>query len=142
MVKLFFKYYHNTEVRKYVFVGIINTLVTFMLSGLTYTLLLDKLGIVMTGLIASLICINFVFWMQRIYVFKSNGAWLKEYVKFNIGHAFISIITTITMFYLVKILIINIWISQAMTMPIAFLLSYLINKKYTFSNYKKSEVSG
>lgn len=124
----------NEEIKKYIFIGILNTTVTYFLSIYVYIKFEPIFGFITTGIIGSLICIKFTFWMQRLFVFKSKNKWYVEYLKSNISYAIISLISTSLMYLLWKILKINIWISQALSMPLIFILSYLINKKYTFKN--------
>lgn len=122
----------SDDAKLYIKIGIFNTLITYVLSSLVYEFLMGKVNLIVSGVVANLICIKFAFWMQRIFVFKSKNNWAIEYFKSNIGYTFTSFISIIIMYFLIKILNFNIWISQAITMPITFSFSYFINKNFTF----------
>jgi putative flippase GtrA len=124
------------EFNKYIRIGIINTLCTYVLSGIIYSNLESIVGFITAGILSSLICIKFSFWTQRLYVFESRGIWYYEYLKSNIGYAGTTLISIAIMYFLVKVLNVNIWLSQALTMPIVILSSYYINKNYTFKKIK------
>ena len=128
----------NQEIKQYIKIGLFNTLVTYFMSGIVYSILQEKIGIIYSGIISSIICIKFSFWMQKIFVFNSSEYWVKEYLKSNLGYAGISGISILMMYILIKMMDVNVWLSQALTQPVVILLSYSINKNFTFKKrYEK-----
>ena len=127
----------NKEFKSYIKIGIINTLVTYLISGIIYSIFLDKIGFIITGIISSIVCIKFSFWMQKIFVFKSKGPWVLEYLRSNLGYAGTTGFSILLMYLLIKMMDINVWVSQAIVQPIVILLSYSINKNFTFKKYEK-----
>jgi len=117
---------------RYILIGVVNTICTFFISLGIYTILEKEIGIIYSGIIVSIVCIKFSFWMQRLFVFKSKNSWAQEYIKSNISYGTLSVFSILIMYIMVEKFYIEIWVGQIILIPIIVLLSYLLNCKYTF----------
>ena len=130
----------NRKSLRYLIVGGCNTLVGYFLGIFLYFLLINNLGIVFISIISSVVSISFSFFSYKVFVFKTSGNWLKEYVKCYMIYSGISIINISIIWFLVDIIKINIWISLALSTIIVTLLSYFGHNIFTF-NIKDEKIN-
>lgn len=69
----------------------------------------------------------------KLFVFKTKGNWLREYMKSYIVYGFAALISIIGLWLLVDFLDINIWFAQAVVMVAIVIISYIGHDRYTFS---------
>ena len=119
---------------RFLMVGGWNTLFSFFLFVLIFAKLQNyKLTLVISHLISVLQS----FLTFKIFVFKSKGNFLKEYIKINIVYLIYFIINFILLFVAIQILGIYAVTAQLFITAIMVTLSYLMNKHFTFSNVKR-----
>ena len=117
---------------KYLIVGGCNTVVGYFTGIFLYFFLISKIDIVFISIISSIFSISFSFFTYKIFVFKTNGNWFKEYIKCYMVYGGISIINVFIIWLFVDIFNINIWISLALSTTIVTILSYFGNNLFTF----------
>ena len=94
---------------KYLIVGGCNTVVGYFTGIFLYFFLISKIDIVFISIISSIFSISFSFFTYKIFVFKTNGNWFKEYIKCYMVYGGISIINVFIIWLFVDIFNINIW---------------------------------
>lgn len=122
----------NKRKINYLLVGFANTVIGYVIGVATYRFLDSTLGIIWVGIISSILSITVSFATYKIFVFKTKGMWLEEYIKAFLVYGSTAIIGVGLLWGLVDIMNISIWIAQAITMGITFIVSYMGHAKFTF----------
>ena len=117
----------------YLLAGLWNTVFGYTLSLVLYSLLRSYLHILAISLIANIISISISFITYKIFVFKSKGNWLQEYIRCYIVYGMISLVTMVILWISVDFIKTPFWIAQGLLMPIMILFSYIWHKKFTFN---------
>ena len=117
----------------FLLVGLWNTIFGYSLSLVLYSLLHSYLHILAISLIANILSISMSFITYKIFVFKSKGNWLKEYIRCYIVYGMISLVSMGILWILVDFIKIPFWIAQGLLIPIMILFSYIGHKKFTFN---------
>ena len=121
----------NTKSR-FIIIGGLNTIIGYFVVAFTYTLLSSKVGIITIGIISNIIAITIAFTLHKIFVFKTKGNWLKEYLRSYITYASIGILGIFLLWLFVEKLNLSIWISQGIIILITVVISFFGHKKITF----------
>lgn len=128
----------NSQSKKYVAVGIFNTLMGYLIGVGGYEVLIDKMGIVWIGFITNIVSISVSFITYKTLVFKTRGKWLTEYIKAYMVYGGIALIGIFLLWLFVDIMRISIWQAQAIVMACGFIFSYLGHSRFTFTRKKSS----
>lgn len=97
-----------------------------------YYIFNEKFGIIFVGILSNIIAISIAFSLNKIFVFKTRGQWVYEYLRSYITYAGTGITGTFLLWLLVDKLDFNIWLSQALIMSIVTIISYFGHKNFTF----------
>jgi hypothetical protein len=116
----------------YSIIGGINSIFGYIIGVGLYLLLDKKINIIFIGILITILSITFSFTTLKIFVFKSKGNWLTEYIRAYIVYGAISIINLIFWCFLIHFNYGNIFIVQAVVIMNSFILSYFSHTKYTF----------
>ena len=116
----------------YIVAGIWNTLVGYVAGVYTYKTFENYLHITFIGLISNIISITSAFLVYKIFVFKTKGDWMNEYAKCYLVYGVSAILSTFFLWIFTKYLGYNIWLSQALSIFIVLLVSFVGNLKFTF----------
>lgn len=114
--------------------GGVNTVFGYTLSLLFYYRLHQDLSLVYILIITNIVSISISFLNYKIFVFKTPGNWIKEYLRCYLVYGFIAIISSILTWILVERISINFWIAQALTIITITISSYILHNKYTFKD--------
>lgn len=123
---------HNNKIN-YIIAGIWNTLfsyVTFIV--LYYSMKPFELNIVVVLIFSQIICLTQAYITYKIFVFKTKGNYLQEYLRFYLVYGSSFSINLILIFLFVDIMNMNPIISQGIIACIVIILSYLGHTKYSF----------
>ena len=119
--------------KKFVIVGFINTVFSYLSGLLNYFIFFGTVGIVGVGIINNIINITFAFVMFKKFVFKTvNTNWFFEYLRSYVVYGVKGIVGIFVLWLCISIFNINIYISQAISMLVTIFLSYTGHKKFTF----------
>jgi putative flippase GtrA len=118
---------------RYLITGVINTLVGYLIGNALYYLTPLGFSVIIVGIVSSYISITFSYLTFKIFVFKTKGKWLKEYFKCFIVYGLSSAIGILLIAFLVNILKVEFWISQAITILVMTLTTFIGHKKITFN---------
>ena len=127
----FVKYYKFKEIKFLIFGGL-NTLFAYFSSLFIYYNFEKYLGLFLTLLVINIINISFSFFVLKIYVFKSKGRWLAQYLRSYITYANIFILNVLLLFLFLKVFYIPFYISSFLVIVLCTSVSYILNLKFTF----------
>lgn len=119
--------------KKFLIVGVVNTIFGYVTGLINYFLLNDYIGIIAVGILNNIASITFSFLMFKKFVFKTkNTNWFYEYLRSYIVYGVKGIVSILTLWFCVKVLKIDIYISQGIAIFITIFLSYKGHKDFTF----------
>ena len=123
----------NKIPKKFMIVGIINTIFSYLIGLLNYFLFYSKIGIIGVGFLNNIIAITFSFTLLKFFVFKTtNINWFLEYIRSYVVYGIQGLAGILILWVCVSFFNINIFFSQAISILTTVLLSYFGHKKFTF----------
>lgn len=117
---------------RYLVAGGINTLFGYVVSLVFYYNLNQELDLVLILIITNIVSISFSFLIYKIFVFKTPGNWIKEYLRCYLVYGFTAIISSACIWILVEKIALSYWIAQTLAIIIIILASYTLHNNYTF----------
>jgi putative flippase GtrA len=117
---------------RYLMIGGVNTGLAYLISITTYYWLKPFLHLIFIALIINVICITVSFFSQKLFVFRTKGNWIAEYLRCYVVYAGAMVLGIVGLWALVDLLHIPFWIAQGSLMFISIAFSYFGHKKYTF----------
>jgi putative flippase GtrA len=123
----------NIEVKfRYLICGIFNTLFAYFSGLFIYHFLNNKLSITFISLICYVASISVTYLTYKLFVFKTKGNWIYEYVRCYFVYGSVIIIGILSTTLFVNFFHIPFWISQLVTIFIGILVSFFAHTKFTF----------
>ena len=117
---------------RYLLVGFINTCFGYVV-GIGMYLLLEKiLHIALIAVLINIITISFSFSTYKVFVFRTEGQWLKEYFRSYFVYGTSALISIFILWFLIGKVETNIYFAQAATIVITVAISYLGHRYFTF----------
>ena len=126
----------NQEAR-YLIGGAWNTTFGYGVSLILYRLLAEHLSAAEISLIASVIAISMAFLTYKLFVFRTRGNWVREYLRSYLIYGVSAIIGIISMSVLVDYMRMKFWLAQALIMVGIVVFSYFANRYYAFGPRRK-----
>jgi putative flippase GtrA len=123
---------NNFKIR-YFFIALWNTIFGYLIGILFYNFLHNCLHIIIIGIIINFLTITMSFLTYKFFVFKSEGNWLKEYLKCFSVYSFIIMINLLLIWALVDYFRIAFWIAQIIVGFITTIFSYFGHLLFTFN---------
>ena len=127
----FLNYYKHKEIRFLLFGGV-NTIFGYFSSLLIYYNFEEILGLFLTLSIINIINMSFSFFVLKIFVFKSKGQWLAQYLRSFLTYANVFILNISLLFLCLKVFYIPFYISSFLVILLCTVFSYILNLKFTF----------
>ena len=124
---------------RYLVVGGVNTAIGYVLGVGLYLALSHRLHILAIGAIANVLAISFSFTTNKLFVFRTRGHWLPEYLRSYVVYGGMALLGTLLIWVLVDGLHVGIWVAQGLTMAITVVISYLGHSRYTFRPAQDTE---
>lgn len=118
----------NKKFIKFIFVGILNTIVSYLLFAGIFFLTANK---ELTLTLSFVIAVVFNYFMVAHYVFKDKREF-KKLIKFFLVYILLYIVNFIHLKIFVDIYSINVYLAQFLTLVYLPILSFYINNKYVF----------
>lgn len=118
----------------YLIVGAFNTTFGYCLGLFLYQTFSPQMHIVLVATITNIIAISMSFISYKLFVFKSQGVWWREYFKSYMVYGFIAIVNIFLIWFLVDVVGIVFWLSQGMLIILTVTVSYIGHRKFTFVN--------
>jgi putative flippase GtrA len=126
-----FKILEDEKIR-YLLAGTSNTVCGYFLVVGAYIWLEKWMNIIYISILANILGITISFLTYKIFVFRTPGNWLKEYLKIYLVYGLTAIIGTLLLWLFVASFGINIWLGQGMVLICAFSFSFFLNRYFTF----------
>ena len=117
---------------QYLAVGAVNTVIGYVIGVAVYKFFFNDLNIFLIGLISNIICISISFFTYKVFVFKTKGRWIVEYIKSYFVYGGVAIVGIVFLWIFVDKININIWIAQALVILSTVLVSYIGHSRFTF----------
>ena len=117
---------------KYLLAGGWNTLFGYIISIIIYELLSEYFNIITIGFGINLISITSAFLVYKLFVFKSKGKWIVEYLRCILVYAWAAIFGVFMLWLMVENMKIEFYIAQAIITLLTVCISYCAHNKFTF----------
>lgn len=127
----------NHQIRlhyRYLYVGTWNTIFGYVTGVLTYKLINDISNVIIVGIVSNIISISMSFLTYKIFVFRTSGNWLREYLKCYLVYGIMALLSIFMLWIFLDLLQINIWLSQGLIILATTAISYTSHKKFTFNS--------
>jgi putative flippase GtrA len=121
----------TTQIR-YLCAGIWNTAFGYAIGIVVFKLFNDYSKIILIGITSNVISISMSFIVYKIFVFRTDGNWLSEYLRCYVIYGGTSVISVFVLWVTVSKMSLNIYMAQAIAILCSVIISYLGHKKYTF----------
>jgi putative flippase GtrA len=118
---------------RFLLVGGFNTAFAYFVSIGLYYALTRRLHLVAIAAIANVICITEAFIVYKLFVFRSRGRWLPEYMRCYVVYGGSALIGIAGLWLLVNVLGIPFWIAQGVLMVVGVVISYMGHDRFTFN---------
>ncbi|QCP53494.1 GtrA family protein [Trinickia violacea] len=122
---------------RYLLIGGLNTAFGYFVSVGLYYALTRHLHIVAIGAIANVVSITEAFIAYKLFVFRSHGRWLQEYLRCYVVYGGNALIGIAGLWLLVNVIGIPFWIAQAMLMTVGIVISYVGHDRFTFNKAQR-----
>jgi putative flippase GtrA len=122
----------DSERLRYLLAGAWNTAFGYSVGGGLYLLLSKQLHIVWISIIANILAISMSFCVNKLFVFRTRGHWLPEYLRSYVVYGGAAVVGTLLLWLLVDRMQVNIWWAQALILACMVLTSYLGHARFTF----------
>ena len=122
----------SNSARRYLLVGIFNTVFGYALSLLVYHFLQNDLSIIVIGIIINVISITVAFLGYKLFVFESSGNWLHEYLRCYVTYGFSAVLGIALIWLFVEQWGWVFWFSQGLIIVLSTVISYFMHRHFTF----------
>ena len=113
-----------------------NTLFGYGLGVSLYKLLYPGLSIFLIAVLANLISISMSFLSYKLFVFRTKGNWIREYLRSYVAYGVTAVLSIFLFWFLIDIHNINIWLTQLFAITMTAAASYFFHKYFTFKRAK------
>jgi putative flippase GtrA len=117
---------------RFLLIGAINTLIGYLVVTCLYYFYSTKISFFLIGVISNIINISIAFTLQKIFVFRTQGNWISEYLRSYITYGTVGILGFVLLWIFLNIFHLNIWISQGVIIAMMTCVSFIGHKKITF----------
>lgn len=121
----------NEKIR-YIVAGIWNTIFGYTITIIIYFLAKDHVNTFFIGIIANVFAISQSFVIHKVFVFKTEGDWLKELLRSYMVYGVAALLSSGLLWILVDLYGISIFTAQIAVLLIIILFSYIGHKEFTF----------
>ena len=123
--------FEDTRAR-FLLVGFLNTIAGFVIFTALYFVLNDQISYMIIALITHVFAVMFSHSTQRILVWKSNGSYMPELVRFSASYAAIGFVSLVLLRIAVETMMYPVLMSQYAIGITLTLISYVVQKKLIF----------
>ena len=122
----------SNSARRYLLVGVFNTVFGYALSLLVYHFLQNDLSIVVIGIMINVISITVAFLGYKLFVFEGSGNWLHEYLRCYVTYGFSAVLGIALIWLFVEQWGWIFWFSQGLIIILSTVISYFMHRHFTF----------
>lgn len=133
----------RNDVRKWRFLiaGLWNTLFGYVAGIVIYWLIGKAAGVIVVGILGSVVSISMAFLTHKLFVFRTKGNWLSEYLRSYVVYGGTAIAGIALLFLFVDILGIEFWLAQLLAILVTVTASYLGHSRFTFRSGNRGDGS-
>lgn len=124
--------WHESAKFRFLVIGGWNTLVGYAIFAGLYLLVGNWIGYLATAIVSHLLAVTQSFMAQRHLVFRSQGIWWTEYLRFHIAHLGSLLLGLTLLSLLVELFRIQPLLAQALVTGLSVILSYFVHQHFTF----------
>jgi putative flippase GtrA len=117
---------------RYLFIGVLNTVIGYSIGIFIYQTLAQNFNIFLIGLVANVLAISISFCNFKLFVFKTKGNWLSEYLKAYIVYGGNALISICLLWFFIEQLSLNIWFVQLIIIVLTTMISFIGHRQFTF----------
>ena len=117
---------------RFLLVGGWNTFFGFCLGLVLYYSLIDRVNIILIGILGNIISITMSFLTNKLLVFRTKGNWLEEYLRCYLIYGFMAITSIALLWLFVEFYKFNIVVSQLLILTISVFLAYVGHSRFTY----------
>ena len=117
---------------RYLFWGGWNTVFGYISSIFIYKYLKNEINIILIAIIGNFLAISMSFLTYKIFVFKTEGNWLFEYLKSFTVYGASSAIGVLIIYIGVDLMGVQFWQVQGFAILFVTFFSYLSHSRFTF----------
>ncbi|MBF0193592.1 MAG: GtrA family protein [Magnetococcales bacterium] len=122
----------NAQFIRYLIGGAYNTLFGFLFFATIYYYFSEQVHYIILAIISNIAAITNSFIVYRLFVFKSKGNILKEYLRVYVVYGLSAIISLIIMALMVELLQIHPVVTQGVILFVTVIISYFGHKNFSF----------
>jgi putative flippase GtrA len=119
---------------RFVIAGAWNTLFGYLTGVVLYFCFEDSLPLFMILVLATVVSISMAFVINKLYVFRSRGSWIAEYVRAYSVYGVSAILSVAVVWVLVVAMLLPFWLAQAIATIFSAVISYVGNARFTFKD--------
>ena len=116
----------------YLLAGCWNTVFGYGAGLLLYYSLHHFLHTVVIIILVNILNISMSFLTYKIFVFKTRGNWISEYLRCYLVYGNIVLIGILSIWVMVDFFVIPFWIAQALILFVTVIFSYVAHARFTF----------
>ena len=117
---------------RYLMAGGANTVFGYLIGVVMYEVLSPKYSIWIIGFYSNVIAITFSFVTYKLFVFKTQGLWIAEYLKSYLVYGSMALIGMVFLWVYVDLMNMTIWLAQGLVIISTVVLSYVGHSRVTF----------
>lgn len=117
---------------RYLLAGGWNTVFGYGVGVILYLALSSRLHVVVIGALANVLSITMSFATYKIFVFRTRGGWLVEYIRSYVVYGISGVLGIGLLWAAVSVLRLDIWLAQAFTILVGVVISYVGHALFTF----------
>lgn len=126
-----------TEKKRYLIAGIGNSVFGYSVGLMLYESFSLRFHIIVISVIANILAISLAFITYKMFVFKTQGNWVSEYMKCYLVYGGTAVFGTALIWIFVDFFKWPFWISQLIVIGITMVTSYFMHRIFTFIKISK-----
>ena len=117
---------------RYIIAGGWNTIFGYFFGIFLFYFFKDNFPLIFILIVINIVAISMSFLTYKLYVFKTKGNWIREFIKSFLVYGSMSLISIPILLFLVDVMFLPFWLSQGITIIITIIFSYILHKNFTF----------
>ena len=132
-IKKFSDYYYKKIPKKFLIIGIVNTVFGYFFGIVSYFLFYSKFGILFVAIINNVVSISFAFIGFKFFVFNTKkNNWIFEYLRSYLVYGVKFICGFVVLYLCTEIMNFSIYLSQGLAMLATIFITYKGHRDFTF----------
>lgn len=120
------------EILRFGVVGLINSVFGYLLGVGLFSAFEHYATALVISLVSTSLSIVFSFTMQKLFVFRVRGHWLRQFLKGIVVYSFVTLIGAVMFAALMDTFGLNVWLAQAIVIGSTAVIGFIGSKMFTF----------